>query len=183
MAIIFDMGLLARRKSQTLTPTDLCKLALCSALTAQLPDVTVYTSAQAQGVTAPAVFVRFGRIAARGKLDDIEQVTVEAQCRYLPLVSQDDGENETAMQAMLDALRAISGKEADFCCRNRVGERTERGAIGTGEICLEIRRKDAAALAEDIMRTLEQGTQVDTAGTKLINLYHQNEKEISKWHN
>ncbi len=155
MAIIFDAGLLARRGTQALTPADLCKIALCSAMAQQLPDVTVYASAQAQGVIAPAVFVRFGKIAARARLGGIEQVTVEAQCRYLPLAAEDDGENEAAMQAMLDALLAVSGGGADFSSRNRTAQRTEGGAISKGEIKLEIRRVDVAQIAEGIMRTLE----------------------------
>ncbi|WMJ83457.1 phage tail terminator family protein [Oscillospiraceae bacterium LTW-04] len=159
MAIIFDSGLLTRREAKTLTPADLCKIALCSAVAVQLPGATVYASAQAQGVVAPAVFVRFGKIAAREKLGGVEQVVVEAQCRYLPLAAEDDGENETAMQAMLDALLAINGGEADFSSRNRTAERTELGATTKGEIRLEIRRKDAAELAEGIMRTLELGVQ------------------------
>lgn len=154
MAIIFDAGLLTRRETQTLTAMDLCKIALCGAVAAQLPDVTVYTAAQAQGVVAPSVFVRFGKMAAKKKLGGIEQVAVEVQCRYLPLEAQDDGENETAMQAMLDALFKI-GDEVDFCSRSRTAERTEQGATTTGEIRLEIRREDAAELAEGMMRRLE----------------------------
>lgn len=154
MAIIFDAGLLARREAKALTPADLCKIALCGAVAEQLPNATVYSSAQAQGVTAPAVFVRFGRLAARGQLGGVEQVTIEAQCRYLPLATEDDGENETAMQALLDALLAICGGEADFCVRSRAAERTEAGATAKGEIRFEIRREDAAELAEGIMQTL-----------------------------
>lgn len=159
MAIIFDAGLLTRREAGTLTPADLCKIALCGAVAAQLPGATVYASAQAQGVAAPAVFVRFGKIAARQKLGGVEQVTVEAQCRYLPLAAEDDGENETAMQALLDALLNLCGGAADFCSRDRAAERTESGAAAKGEIRLEIRREDAAGVAEGIMRTLEMTAQ------------------------
>lgn len=155
MAIIFDAGLLARREAQALTAFDLCKLAICGAMAEALPGATVYSSAQAQGVTAPAVFVRFGKIAAQQGLGGVEQITVEAQCRYLPVISEDDGENETAMQAMLDALQAIHGGDADFCTRSRTAERTDTGAAARGEVWFELRREDAAELAEGIMRTLE----------------------------
>ena len=161
MAIIFDSGLLARRKAETLTPTDLCKIALCGAVAIHLPNTMVYASAQAQGVIAPAVFVRFGKMASRQALDGIEQVTVEAQCRYLPMATEDDGENETAMQAMLDALLAVSGDGADFSSRNRTAQRTEGGAAAKGEIKLEIRRVDVAQIAEGMMRTLELGAIVE----------------------
>ncbi len=155
MAIIYDAGLLARREAQALTPADVCKIALCGAVAEQLPAATVYSSAQAQGVTAPAVFVRFGKLSARERLGGLEQVTLEAQCRYLPLAAEDDGENETAMQAMLDALLALCGGEADFGTRNRTAERTETGAAAKGEVRFEIRRKDAAGLAEGMMQRLE----------------------------
>ncbi len=161
MAIIFDSGLLARRKAETLTPTDLCKIALCGAVAIHLPNTMVYASAQAQGVIAPAVFVRFGKMASRQALDGIEQVTVEAQCRYLPMTAEDDGENEGAMQAMLDALLSVSGGGADFSSRNRTAQRTEGGAISKGEIKLEIRRVDVAQVAEGIMRTLELEVKVE----------------------
>lgn len=159
MAIIFDAGLLARRAAQALTPADLCKTALCGALAKALPLATIYSSAQAQGVTAPAVFVRFGKIAAQPGLGGVERVTVEAQCRYLPTAPEDDGENETAMQAMLDALLDIDGGEADFCVRSRTAERTEAGASAKGEIWFDIRREDAAELAEGIMQALALGMQ------------------------
>lgn len=161
MAIVFDAGLLARREAGTLTPTDLCKIALCGAVATHLPNTMVYTSAQAQGVVAPAVFVRFGKMASRQTLDGVEQLTVEVQCRYLPMAAEDDGENETAMQAMLDALLAVSGGGADFASRNRTAQRTEGGATTRGEIKLEIRREDAAQVAEGMMRTLELGAIVE----------------------
>ena len=154
MAIIFDAGLLARREAETLTPTDLCKIALCGAVAAHLPNTMVYSSAQAQGVVAPAVFVRIGKMASRQKHDGIEQVTVEVQCRYLPLATEDDGENEAAMQAMLDALQAVDGDDADFCTPSPTAERTDTGASAHGEIRFALRREDAAGLAEGIMQTL-----------------------------
>ena len=154
MAIIFDAGLLARRDQQALTAFDLCKTALCGALAEALPFATVYSSAQAQGVTPPAVFVRFGKMAAQSKLGGVERITVGAQCRYLPVTPEDDGENETAMQAMLDARQAREGGDAGFCTRSRAAERTEAGAAATGEICFDIRREDAAELAEGMMQAL-----------------------------
>ena len=153
--IIFDAGLLARREAQTLTSADICKIALCSALAQQLPQAAVYASAQAQGVTVPAVFVRFGKLSARVRLGGVEQVTVEAQCRYLPLTAEDDGENETAMQAMLDALLDLCGGEAGFCTRSRTAERTETGVAVKGEIRFEMKREDAAQVAEGMMERLE----------------------------
>ncbi|MDF3003930.1 MAG: hypothetical protein K0S22_402 [Oscillospiraceae bacterium] len=161
MAIIFDAGLLARREAGTLTPTDLCKIAICGAVATHLPNTIVYASAQAQGVIAPAVFVRFGKMASRQALDGVEQLTVEVQCRYLPLAVEDDGENETAMQAMLDALLSVSGGGADFSSRNRTAQRTEGGATAKGEIKLEIRRVDVVQIAEGMMRTLELAAKVE----------------------
>lgn len=155
MAIIFDAGLLARREAGTLTPVDLCKIALCAAMSEALPHATVYTSAQAQGVTAPAVFVRFGKMAAQTLLGGLERMALEAQCRYLPLTAEDDGENETGMQALLDALLAICGGETDFCSRSRTAERTDTGVTVKGDIRFDIRREDAAELAEGLMQTLE----------------------------
>lgn len=154
MAIIFDAGLLERRAAQTLTAFDLCKLALCGALAEALPGATVYSSAQAQGVMAPAVFVRFGKIETRQGLGGVEQISVEAQCRYLPVTPEDDGENEAVMQAMLDALQAVDGGDADFCTRSRAAERTDTGAAAYGEIRFALRREDAAELAEGMMQTL-----------------------------
>ncbi|HWP51800.1 MAG TPA: hypothetical protein VN626_08905 [Clostridia bacterium] len=157
--IIFDAGLLARCEAQTLTPADVCKIALCGALSRQLPQAVVYASAQAQGVTAPAVFVRFGKLSARLRLGGVEQVTVEAQCRYLPLTAEDDGENESAMQAMLDALLDLCGGEADFCTRSRTAERTEAGAAVKGKIGFELKREDAAQVAEGMMERLKLAVQ------------------------
>ncbi len=154
MAIIFDAGLLDRRARQALTAFDLCKVVLCAAMAEALPGATVYSSAQAQGVTAPAVFVRFGKMASQAKLDGIERVTLEVQCHYLPATPEDDGENETAMQAMLDALWEIDGGEADLHIRERAAERTEAGAAARGALCADIRRENAAGLAEGIMQTL-----------------------------
>ena len=154
MAIIFDPALLERRAQQTLTPADCCKMALCAALAEALPEATVYSSAQAQGTTAPAVFVRFGTIAAQQAFGDIERMTVEAQCSYLPVTPEDDGENETAMQAMLDAFWALDGGAAGFCVGGGTAERTDAGAKATGEIRFDIRREDAADLAEGLMQTL-----------------------------
>ncbi len=154
MAIIFDAGLLSRRAQQALTPFDLCKTALCDAMSRAMPYATVYSSAQAQGVTAPAVFVRLGKMTVQQKLDGIGRVSVGVQCRYLPVTPEDDGENETAMQAMLDAMQALEGGEAGFCMHKRAAERTEAGAAAAGELRFDIRYADAAASAEGMMQAL-----------------------------
>ncbi len=154
MAIIFDAALLERRAQQALTPADCCKIVLCAEMAGALPEATVYSSAQAQGTMAPAVFVRFGKIAAQQTFGDVERMTVAAQCGYLPVKPEDDGENETAMQAMLDALWALDGGAAGFCVCGSTTERTDTGAKATGEIRFDLRREDAAGLAEGIMQTL-----------------------------
>lgn len=153
MAIIFDDGLLARRNAQALTAFDFCKAALCAAVESALPNAVVYSSAQAQGAIAPAVFIRFGQMAARPLLGGVERITIAVQCRYLPLAAEDDGENETAMHAVLDALQRLECG-MDFCVCGRAAERTEAGAMIKGEICFDLCAKSAAELAEGIMQTL-----------------------------
>lgn len=160
MAIIFDEGLLKRRQAQALTPVDLCKIALCAAIAQEMPEVTVYSSAQAQGAIVPAVFVRFGKMQARGLLGKVEHLSLEAQFRYLPRVAADDGENETAMQALLDALGSAFAEGAELRCLERTAERTAEGAQAKCEISLELRRADAAQQAEGMMRMLEERVEV-----------------------
>lgn len=156
MAIIFDQGLLERRQAQMLTPSDLCKIAICAAISQEMPQVTVYSSSQSQGTSSPAVFVRFGKMQLRSLFEDIERISIAVKCRYLPLTAEDDGENETAMQSLLDALESVSSDNTQFCCIKRAAERTDNGVLMTCEISFEFRRVDSAVLAENIMRTLEE---------------------------
>lgn len=166
MAMIFDNGLLERREQQTLTPTDLCKMALCAALAQALPQATVYSSAQAQGVTQPAVFVRFGRISVQKVLGELERITLSAECRYLPDTALDDGEceSERAMQAMLDAMGQLSVNGTDFFCTERAARRTADGAVASGEIRFEVCRKDVLQQAQALMQVLTPNLSVKLSG-------------------
>ena len=154
MAIILDIGLLARREAQTLTPADLCKMALCYAVAQALPTATVFASAQAQGVAAPAVFVRFDKLQQRSLFGRLARISLTAECRYLAVQAADDGENEAAMQALLDASVQMAAAQTDFVSTGRVARRTADGAIMTCEIRFDYDRDTVAWQAEGVMQTL-----------------------------
>ncbi|MBP0981293.1 MAG: hypothetical protein J5968_03730 [Oscillospiraceae bacterium] len=146
--VIYDEKVKERLKSGESTPVERFRAEICEAVAKNLPQVTVFYSAQEQGSQKPAVFARLEKMKIGKKLGGIEEVTIEVALRFLPKRAADDAENELFMTAAAEAAGELGGYAAAFSA-----ERTEKGAKAV--ITIRFEQKNAEGDTDGVMRVLE----------------------------
>lgn len=145
--VIYDEKVKERLENGSETPTEYYHAMICEAAAKALGEVTVFYSAQPQGVLPPAVFVRAESVSAAKRLGGTELVTMKLALRYLAQNPESDAESEAAAESMINALNGLCLRISEI-----KGERTKTGAMVTMKLCFE--QKNAEKDSDGTMRFL-----------------------------